>query len=97
MKTQILVGQKAVKIKSGQKRTKSDQDIILQEKITLHCEIWGFVEIWCALKVGAALPLISFSLKLVHGLGFHDNLNFQKRAFSLQVSRDSSFKPNNSS
>ena len=29
-------------------------------------------KIWCAPKVDAALPLISFSLKLIHGLVFND-------------------------
>ena len=35
-------------------------------------------EIRCAPKADAAFSLISFSLKLIHGLEFYDDLNFLK-------------------
>ena len=35
-------------------------------------------KIWCAPEVDAALPLVSFSLKFIYGLGFYDNLNLLK-------------------
>ena len=37
-------------------------------------------EICCALKANAALSLIPFSLKLIHGLGFYDDLNISKKS-----------------
>ena len=37
-------------------------------------------EIWCALKANAALSLIPFSFKLIHGLGFYDDLNISKKS-----------------
>ena len=40
------------------------------------------VELKFDVQVDAAFSLISFSLKLIHGLGFYDDLNFLKNVYN---------------
>ena len=67
-------------------------DVVLY-KNGKNATLWIFwlgiiAEIWCAPKADAALASISFSLKLILGVEFDDDLNYCKNVLNHFSSRD---------